>query len=493
MNFTDYLFEHSQAFTTPFLQEGDRIITHQELYHAVNSLADFILRRYGVGKEFLLLAENSRFFIICYLAIIRSGNTVILLETRIGDADLAQIRKTCSISAYFVQERYAARFSDASPHLYSERILDERSDSMPAYPTTQRDEVAVIVFTSGTTGAKKGVMLTHDNLVSNTEAIISYLSPLSPNDRICVVLPFYYCYGASLLHTHLRVGGSMIFSRLVFPAVLLKDLRLHRCTGLAGVPSTFQILINKTSFLREDFPTLRYMTQAGGHLPRKYIGNILDAFPNKKFYVMYGATEATARLSYLPPDLARQKIGSIGKGIPGVTLQVVNQEGVPVQPGEVGEITAQGENIMKGYYKDPEGTAQTIRQGILYTGDLATVDEDGFIFIVGRSKNIIKSGGYRISPLEIEDFIISLPDVQGCVVLGLPDEIMGEAVVAVIQTESYNKSSLAEGIKRTCSKQFPSYKIPQIIEFVSEYPLNSSQKIDRNRLREILLERNKIR
>jgi long-chain acyl-CoA synthetase len=197
---------------------------------------------------------------------------------------------------------------------------------------------------------------------------------------------------------------------------------------------------------------------------------------------MYGATEATARLSYLSPSLARSKMGSIGRGIPGVRLEVRGPDGSPVLPGEIGEIVAQGENIMKGYYRDAEATAQALREGWLYTGDLATVDEEGFIYIVGRSKNIIKSGGFRISPLEIEDFIITLPDVQGCVVIGLPDDLMGEAVVAVIQADATDRDTLAAGILRACMQKFPSHKVPRIIEFVDEFPLNSSQKVDRDQL-----------
>jgi acyl-CoA synthetase (AMP-forming)/AMP-acid ligase II len=216
---------------------------------------------------------------------------------------------------------------------------------------------------------------------------------------------------------------------------------------------------------------------------------IVEAFPEKKFYVMYGATEATARLSYLSPDKVLTKPGSVGKAIPGVDLEVLDDHGRPVHPGEIGEITASGDNIMTGYYGDPEGTAEVIKNGRLYTGDLATVDNEGYIFIHGRKKNFIKSGGYRVSPNEIEEFISSIDGILGCVVVGLPDEIMGEAVVAVVQPlGTIPESTLKETIFLRCRSQLPTYKVPGRIFFIREFPLNASDKVDRSALTAYLRE-----
>lgn len=178
-------------------------------------------------------------------------------------------------------------------------------------------------------------------------------------------------------------------------------------------------------------------------------------------------------------------MGSIGKGIPGVNLAVVDHTMEAVKPSEIGEIVAKGDNIMKGYYNDPEGTAEVLRNGWLYTGYLATVDVDGFIYVIGRSKNIIKSGGYRISPAEIEHEILSLDKIKGCVVFGVPDEIMGEAVVAVIQTpDSSAQYDLRREIIAYCNKKLPSYKVPKNI-FFDEFPLNASNKLDLAALKKI--------
>ena len=436
------------------------------------------------------MADNTPFFIASYLSIIYSGNIAVLVETRIGKTDLTHIIDASSLCGAFVQDKYCKNFEGSKFDIINETIMTEIQEEnffLNSHPVVHEDDIAVIIFTSGSTGTKKGVMLTHKNMIANTGSIIDYLK-LTESDRICVVLPFFYCYGASLLHTHIRVGGSIVLSQKPFLGSVIKDIDNYQCTGFAGVPSTYQILINKTSFLSEKFPSLRYFTQAGGQLPNKYITILSEHFPEKKFYVMYGATEATARLSYLPPECLKAKIGSIGKGIPGVTLAVLNEKGLPVKPSEIGEIAAKGDNIMMGYFNDPEGTKAVLKNGWLYTGDLATIDDDGFIYIVGRSKNIIKSGGYRISPNEIENEILSLEKVRGCVIIGIPDEIMGEAIVAVIpSSNTLDNNDLRMEILTHCNQRLPSYKVPKKIIFIDEYPLNSSNKMDMTRLKEIVL------
>lgn len=489
INFVDYLFENSRPSNRPFLLASDMVVTHAQLYDTVHEIACALFERYGSGNQILLISENNYFFIVSYLAIIKSGNTAVLIETRISEKDLAQVVHSCPLVACFVQEKLLDLFKGVPVDTYTENSLESLSKGMfefsiPVHP----DDVAVIIFTSGSTGGKKGVMLTHKNLIVNTESILGYLH-LTESDRVCVVLPFFYCYGASLLHTHIRAGGSVVLNNKIFLGSVINDINKYKCTGFAGVPSTFQILINKTHFLTEELPSLRYFTQAGGQLPNKYIKMIVDAFPQKEFFVMYGATEATARLSYLPSRLVEEKMGSIGKGIPGVTLEVLDPNGLPIKPGEIGEITAMGDNIMKGYYNDPEGTAVAVRGGRYYTGDLATIDEDGYIYVVGRSKNIIKSGGYRISPNEIEDLILSLEEVSGCVVVGVPDDVMGEAVIAVVQSGGAERENVSAKIMSLCSTTLPSYKVPMGIEFVDEYPLNSSNKVDRSRLKAMVMDR----
>ena len=492
MNFITYLLENKCDPAKSFVLGDHGTLTYAEFIQNLENLSSILFNRYGSRKKILLIADNTPFFIISYFSIISSGNIAILVETKISRSDLTRILDTIRPSGALIQNRYRHYFEDPAFDIMNETILhkeENKKNFVCPSPDVQDDDIAVIIFTSGSTGTKKGVMLTHKNLIANTGSIIEYLR-LNETDRICVVLPFFYCYGASLLHTHLRVGGSIVLNQKPFLSSVINDIDSYHCTGFAGVPSTYQILINKTRFLQQEFPGLRYFTQAGGQLPNNYITILTEHFPEKKIYVMYGATEATARLSYLPPELVNTKLGSIGKGIPHVVLAVLNQSMQAVKPSEIGEIVARGDNIMKGYYNDPEGTDAVLKNGWLHTGDLATVDEDGFIYIIGRSKNIIKSGGYRISPHEIENEILSFKKFKGCVVFGIPDEIMGEAVVAVIQgPATMDHPGLTRKIIAHCNKKFPSYKIPKKIFFIDEFPLNSSKKLDMAALKKIVLSR----
>lgn len=484
MNFVEFLLEGHESSSKQLLAGADPGLSYAQLHREVESRSRSLAAAIGVGQEVLLLSDNNAFFIISYLSIMRSGNAALLIETSVGKEELAAIMGRCRPAMALVQRKYLEK---VPPGL---RTITDADPGLPSLESDQRaevgpDDLAVVVFTSGSTGAKKGVMITHGNLIANTSSIIEYLR-LTGRDRVLVVLPFYYCFGASLLHTHLKVGGSLFIHRGVFLGSILTEADDHECTGFAGVPSTYQILISRTDFLKHRFRALRYMAQAGGKLEPRYIQMIADSHPEIEFFVMYGATEATARMSYLPPSLVRRKLGSIGKGIPGVTLKVVDQEGRQVSPGEVGEIAAQGKSIMSGYYGDPEGTAAVLKDGWYMTGDLATVDEEGYIYIVGRSKDIIKCAGFRISPYEIENLLMTVDGVESCAVVGEPDEVLGEAVVAVIKCRGESRAAIREKALAKCRSQLQSHKMPKRVLFIEEMPLNSSTKVDKVRIRSML-------
>jgi len=322
-------------------------------------------------------------------------------------------------------------------------------------------------------------MITHNNIIANSDSIIRYLD-LAADDVILVVLPFYYCYGLSLLHTHLRVAGSMVFNNnFMFLGAVINDLKNYKCTGFAGVPSHFQILLRKSkSFKTDQFPDLRYVTQAGGKLHKVFIQEFLESQPAITFYVMYGQTEATARLSYLPPERLADKLGSLGKAIPGVQLELVDDSGAPVlKPGVVGELVARGENIMKGYLGDEEATAAALKDGWLYTGDLAYRDEDGFFFHTARRKEIIKVGGRRISPKEIEEVIVSIPGVVDCSISAIFDEILGEALKAEVVVADLNNPAMNElTFKKLCGSLLAPEKVPQVFTFSSRMEVAATGK-----------------
>ena len=299
-----------------------------------------------------------------------------------------------------------------------------------------------------------------------------------------VALPFYYCFGTSLLHTHLRVGGRLVLcNSFVYPQVALDLMEAEQCTGFAGVPSMYQTLLRNSAFPRRAFPHLRKIQQAGGKLPSVLIQELVDTLPDAEIYIMYGQTEATARLSYLLPSLLETKLGSVGRGIPGVELRVLEKSGKEVAPGEVGEIYARGDNVSPGYYKNPEATVGKFVDGLLRTGDLATVDEDGFIYIVDRTADFIKSQGYRVSSQQVEEAILHLPDVVAAAVIGEPDLALGEAIIAYAVIRAGSELS-PEDVHAHCRQHLPRYMWPKDVLFLDSLPKSAQGKIVKSVLRE---------
>jgi acyl-CoA synthetase (AMP-forming)/AMP-acid ligase II len=483
-NVYDFLFSETKANQNSFLLNPGEEISFAELYKNCTQLASYIQTTFGKGNCILLISHNNLFFVKSYLAILKSGNIVVPLNPATDEKNLGFIKDQCGSKVAFVS-KFIRIQTETIETVISESSLESLmslENNGFVEPILDSNEPAEIIYTSGSTGLPKGVVLSHKNLIANTSSIIQYLN-LLPNDRMLVVLPFYYCYGLSLLHTHLRVGGSIVFNNsFIFLGGILRDLNQYKCTGFAGVPSHYQVLLRKSkTFTTSSFPFLRYVTQAGGKLSPVFISEFIQAFPQISFYVMYGQTEATARLSFLPPEMLREKLGSIGKGIPDVTLRVVNEKGIDVKPDEPGEIIAKGDNVMKEYYKDPALTSATIKNGWLYTGDIAIVDKDGYIFIQSRIKDFIKVGGKRISPKEIEDVILSMPEVIDCTIVSVNDDILGEAMKAiVVLTDDKRNTITVKDISNHCQKNLPLYKVPTYIEFDTVIKVNAAGKKTKN-------------
>lgn len=483
MNIFDYFFLQSKDLEKDFVLGQAERISFRELFEKSLKLAQYLSSLIGENQNIIIMSENSVFFLIAYLGIMKLGNVCVPLNPLIEQSNLDFIIKTTGCKYFFIPQKTVEKYSLSDGTIINETGLESILNTTSQiddsdFAEFNENRLAQILFTSGSTGLPKGVMLSHKNLMANTESIVEYLK-LTSNDIMEVVLPFYYCYGLSLLHTHLKVGGSVVLNNnFVFLGSVLSDFDKYKCTGFAGVPSHFQILLRKSkSFKKSEFPSLRYFTQAGGKLHNVFIQEIVEAFPQKKFYVMYGQTEATARLSYLPAEIVLMKLGSIGKGIPNVTLDVFNKDDQPVEVGEIGEIVAKGDNVMLGYFNDPEGTKQVLRNGWLHTGDIARKDEDGFIYLVAREKEIIKVGGKRISPKEIEEVIVSIPEVVDCTIQGVYDEILSEAIKAtVVLTDNSDEVEVKEKILSTCRSKLVLYKIPQIIEFKKKLDVNLAGK-----------------
>jgi long-chain acyl-CoA synthetase len=482
MNAIDYFFEYSKNSSQSFIVNKQEEISCSDLYVKVVSLASFINQKFGKKKNILLCSNNNRFFVTSYLAIIKSGNVCVPLNTASSESTVNFIFKETHPVFAFVQKRYGSLIQFAEIEMMNEEEVDSVIRNMknhePMDFLVKPDDLAEIIYTSGSTAFPKGVMISHRNLVANTGSIIKYLE-LTQKDRMLAVLPFHYCYGLSLLHTHLRVGGSLVLNTtFMLLGSVINDLKNYKCTGFAGVPSHFQILLRKSdSFKKNIFESLRYVTQAGGKLHKIFIEEFIESFPDIKFFVMYGQTEATARLSYLPPEKLKNKLGSIGIAIPGVELIVCNTDGLEAQNNETGEIYAKGDNIMSGYYNEPDLTKNTLVNGYLKTGDLGHKDEDGYIYLVARKKEIIKVGGERVSPKEIEEVIVKLPEIIDCTIEAVDDEILGEKIKATIVVGDHaDIKVLEEKILNECKIKLSPIKVPQLIEFARQVNVSSSGK-----------------
>jgi acyl-CoA synthetase (AMP-forming)/AMP-acid ligase II len=481
MNVVRYLFENSSSLDKDFVLGNKEKISYTNLYDQVSRMASYLTSSIGRNRNIILASNNNNFFLVSYLGIMMSGNVCVPLDPTIEQKNFDYIVQECDASLVLIEKRLLDKINTGSLKTITDGNYTHCIEKYPQFsqPDNFNSELpAQIIFTSGSTGVPKGVVLSHKNIIANTNSILEYLH-LTENDIMEVVLPFYYCYGLSLLHTHLRVGGSVVLNNnFVFINSVFNDINKYKCTGFAGVPSHFQILLRKSDgFKNTHFPSLRYVTQAGGKLHNSFIEEFINTFPKIDFYVMYGQTEATARLSYLEPKMLKTKLGSIGKGIPDVELKVVDENGNLIKPGETGEIIAKGDNVMPGYYNEPEMTGEVLKNGWLFTGDIGTVDEDGYIYLTARNKEFIKIAGKRVSPKEIEEVIVSYPGIVDCTIETVDDEITGEAVKAiVVLAQGSGKSITEDTLKAWCADKLAIHKVPKYIEFAENLKISSTGK-----------------
>ncbi len=505
---SEYLQRSAAKFPdkTAIIKGGKRM-TYSEMLFLAQARATWLYsRNQARGFRAAILTDDPFEYIAAYFAIQLAGGIVVGLNTQPCERSLKTILTDCSASFVFLApkfKKYLMKIAVAIPSLRAIVVEGNRekgqnngevewlnagkifrnAESVASYnpPEVSPEDIAQIIYTSGTTGQPKGVMLRHRNLVANTEAIVEYLA-LSGNDRVMAVLPFFYSYGNSVLLTHFAVGGSLVVNQsFMYPNVILEEMVEHQVTGFSGVPSTYAILLNRSAVAKYDFPSLRYLTQAGAAMAPQLSTRLQKIFPGVKIFIMYGQTEAAARLSYLPPEDIEQKAGSIGKAIPGVILSLRNKNDEPVAVDETGEIVAEGENIMAGYWNRPRETAEALRGGKLWTGDLARADADGYLFMVSRKSDMIKSGSHRISPKEIEDVIHEYPVVHEVAVVGRADEILGEIIMACIVLKPGSKC-LEKEIIRHCRKNLSAFKVPQQVVFMDELPKTATGKIKKTDL-----------
>ena len=477
--------------------------TYSEINSKSNSIARFFLELgLKAGDRVALVLNNCLEYVVGYYGILKAGGVAVPINTDIKTEELNHFLEKIEPKVIISSSRFESLLKNIDLDAGGIRALilkdprqnwgnvttrvfkweavvqDKNSKNLDIF--LDESALANIIFTSCSTGLPKGVMLSHRNIVSNTLAICDYLQ-LSEDDTQMVVLPFYYVMGQSLLNTHFAAGGTLVLNnKFAFTAALLKQMVAEEVTGFSGVPSTYAYLLHRSPLAgyREKLQSLRYCSQAGGHMARAMIEKLRKVLPDHtQIFIMYGATEAAARLTYLEPDRFEDKIDSIGKPVSGVCIRVVDKQGSEVPVGQTGELMAYGPNIMQGYWKDEAATKTALNNNGYRTGDIGYQDEEGYFYVVDRKDNILKVGGHKVNPLQIEDIILESNMVMEAAVVGLPDDLLGNRLVAVVAPTNKDCSEIQ--LLRHCAIKLPKHKVPSEIRFVKSVPKNSVGKVDR--------------
>jgi fatty-acyl-CoA synthase len=363
--------------------------------------------------------------------------------------------------------------------------LRERQDSLEA------DEVINMQYTSGTTGFPKGVQLTHANIVKNA-FYIGECMELGPEDRVCIPVPFFHCFGCVLgtLNT-VTHEGTMVPVEQFDAEEVLQAVHKERCTALLGVPTMFIAELEHENYGEYDTSSLRTGIMAGSPCPEEVMKQVVNDMGADEITIAYGQTESSPVITQTrTDDPIERRVSTVGRKLPDVEVKLVDVDtGEEIGMGEQGDLCTRGYHVMKGYYKMPDKTAEVIDEdGWLHTGDLAVMDEDGYFQITGRADDMIIRGGENIYPREIEEFLYTHPETSDVQVYGVPDEKYGERVAAAI-IKKKDASLTEEDVKEYCRENIAHYKVPEYVDFVEEYPMTASGKIQKYKLREAAVER----
>ena len=349
-------------------------------------------------------------------------------------------------------------------------------------------DMTSILYTSGSTGKPKGVVLSHKNMVTGAESVASYLENV-PDDRLLAVLPFSFDYGFSQLSTAFSVGASVVLLEHLFAKDVIRAAARERATALAGVPPLW-IQLADLDWPAETQQHLRYITNSGGAMTRPTLDKLRAKLPNVRPFLMYGLTEAF-RSTYLPPSEVDRRPGSMGKAIPNAEILVVHPDGTPCKPGESGELVHRGSLVGLGYWNDPEKTAErykpvpgqlaglVLTELAVWSGDTVRIDEDGFLYFLGRRDEMIKTSGYRVSPSEVEEALYRSGLVAEAVALGVPHPTLGHAIVVVAVAGPGAPASGADALIADCRRRLPAYMVPAHVAWRDALPKNANGKFDR--------------
>lgn len=489
--------------------DGERL-TYGEINEQANQVAYF-LRELEIRRQdrVAVLLENSVASVISIFGILKVDAIFLVLSPTMKASKLAYILDDCQVKVLIThtnRSQVICEGIDAVKSLKHVVWVGRTEEIPPAFgisakfhpfaeafssgftanavpPSSNIDlDLAAIIYTSGSTGEPKGIMLSHHNMVSAANSISTYLENRE-DDVIINFLPLSFDYGLYQVLMAYKFGGTVVLERaFAYPYKMILRMIEERVTGFPGVPTIFAILLG-LKLEKFDFSNLRYITNTAAALPPAHIEQLRRIFPHVRLYSMYGLSECK-RVSYLPPEEVGNRPGSIGRGMPNEEVWIEDANGGRVPPGTVGELVVRGSNVMVGYWGRPDETARALRPGkypgerVLLTGDLFKMDEEGFLYFVGRKDDMLKSRGERISPKEVEHCICALEGVAEAAVIGVPDEILGQAIVAFIRCKD-GQILTEKDILLHCKKQLEDFMVPRSVEFVTSFPKTSTGKVDK--------------
>jgi amino acid adenylation domain-containing protein len=483
-------------------------VSYGELDARSNALANHLVAA-GVerGDRVMIFADNTVETVVAFWAVLKANAVVCIVNPLTKRDKLGYLIADCRPAALIAEAHLHAEFAgparacvwirrivvagstaDASfadlPHARRWESALAEGDREGAPKRTCIDlDLAAIVYTSGSTGDPKGVMLTHRNMLTACTSIAAYLD-LREDEVILNVMPLAFDYGLYQMIMAFRTGGRLVLERsFAFPAQILNLMAAEGVTGFPGVPTIFAILAELESRKDYDFSKIRYVTNTAAALPAKHITMLKDLFPHARIYSMYGLTECK-RCTYLPPEDLDRKPSSVGIPIPNTEMWIADEEGNRVGPGVAGQLVIRGAHVMKGYWEKPEATARKLRPGplpgeqVLYTGDTCRIDEEGYLYFIGRMDDVIKSRGEKVAPKEVENALMCIAGVKEAAVIGVPDDILGQAVKAFVVLERGVAISEKQ-LRKECQRRLENFMVPKFIAIVPELPRTGTGKVSK--------------
>jgi acyl-CoA synthetase (AMP-forming)/AMP-acid ligase II len=501
-----------QADRTALIFE-DQSWTYAQLDDRVAALSRGLLTLASPGDRVAILSENLPEYVECYYGVPRAGMCLTFINYRLHPREIAWLVDHSEASVFITEPKYlptVAEIRDQTPSVRHVVVIGEGAEADVSYEsvleagrrsTAEPDNVdeksiAWLLYTSGTTGVPKGAMLSHRNLIAS----VLNSAAVQGLDREAVTLfpwPLYHVAGFSIPVGHLG-GGTIVLMRAYDPIAYLQHIDRYRATEISGAPTMLNMLLQQPEIDDFDLGSVKKIGYGAAPMPAELLRKAMKRFEGADFQTVFGMTELAGNITYLTPDdhrhaLAEQPemLTSNGQAMPLATARVVDDEDKEVPPGEVGELVVQGDQVTEGYWRNPEATETAFQGGWFHSGDLARIDEAGYLYIVDRKKDMIITGGENVFPREVEEVLYEHPAISELAVIGVPEETWGESIVAVVCPRE-GVSLTPEELIEFCKERLASYKKPRYVTFVDEIPRNPSGKVLKRELRDRFSDISKI-